>query len=363
MYTTAELIALTLLPGISSDLLRRIVDGVSTFDRFRSLSPRELALLGLKRVTIEALMGGWGGWDEGERQVELCLSAGGDILTWWDNRYPALLRQIYAPPVLLYARGSLAPPDADGVAIVGTRGASMYGRLSAERYATACAAAGVSVISGLARGIDSYAHSAVLRAGGRTVAIVACGVDRIAPTSSARLAEKIMGSGAIVSEHPFGVQAVPAYFPRRNRIISGMTRGTVVIESDERGGSMITAGFALDQNREVFALPGPVTSPKSRGTNQLIRTDRARLTQEPGDMLEVMGYCVALPSEQRKGLRAEDLTAFEARVYDALEVEPIHVDALCERTDLASSDVLVALLTLEFKGLVRQMAGKLFLRE
>lgn len=316
----------------------------------------------MKRGTIEGVRNLGRLHDEGVRLLEVGAAIGGGVVTCWDDTYPALLKEIYASPAILYMRGTLTSGDGEGVAIVGTRAASTYGRLAAERYAAACASAGIAVVSGLARGIDSYAHTATLQGGGRTVAVVASGVDRIAPVPSERLAEKIARSGAIISEHPFGVQAVPSYFPRRNRIISGVTKGTLVIESDERGGSMITAGFAMDQNREVFALPGPVTSPKSRGTNLLIRTDRARLTQTPHDMLEALGYRASLPPEQEKVVRREEMTVFEARVHDVLGGEPLHIDTLCELTDLPSSDVLVALLTLEFKGLARQMAGKMFLR-
>jgi len=365
MYTTAQVIALTMVPGMSSTATRRVVESDIDFDMLSSVPADRLVQLGLRRTAIEAMglretLGSLLG--EGERQLAVARETSSDVMTWWDSSYPPLLREIYAPPVVLYTRGQMVSNDCDGVAIVGTRSASTYGRLSAERYAQACAASGVTVVSGLARGVDSFAHAAALLAGGRTLAVVACGLDRIAPLDSVRLAGRIEHGGAILSEHRFGIQAMPAYFPQRNRIISGMTRGVVVIESDERGGSMITAGFALDQNREVFALPGLVTSPKSRGTNQLIRTDRARLTQSPEDVLEALGYRVALPGTMTSAVHPHDLTLFESRVIDAVGLEPLHVDTLCELTELPSNDVLVALLTLEFKGLVRQMAGKMFVR-
>ncbi len=191
--------------------------------------------------------------------------------------------------------------------------------------------------------------------------MVASGLDRISPSISANFARRIASCGSVISEYPFGVKAIPAYFPQRNRIISGISAATLVIESDLRGGAMITAGFALDQNREVFALPGPISSPKSRGANLLIRTDRARLTQEPADLLESLGYRIPPPSNARVGGDTE-LTIFEQQVHDLLTAEPLHIDLLCERTGLAVTEVLVSLLTLEFKGLVRQMAGRMFLR-
>jgi DNA processing protein len=193
--------------------------------------------------------------------------------------------------------------------------------------------------------------------------VVASGLDRIEPVIAAKLAERIVGSsGAVISEYPFGTRALRPYFPQRNRIISGIVAGTVIVESGEKGGAMITAGFALDQGREIFAVPGPITAPGSRGTNLLIRTDRARLTQSPDDVLQALGHLLPATDPRGDARSRDDLSLFEAKIFHALGDEPVHVDDICETTGLASSDVLVHLLALEFKGLVRQMAGKMFLR-
>jgi DNA processing protein len=299
--------------------------------------------------------------EEADRQMERAVELGVRIIQLPDDDYPPMLREIYSPPVTLYVLGELTDADQAAVAIVGTRNATTYGRMVAERYAGTIASAGVTVVSGLARGVDMFAHTAALDASGRTIAVVASGLDKIGPFQAARLAEKIASNGAVICEYPFGVRAMPAYFPQRNRIISGITSGTLVVESDERGGAMITAGFALDQNREVFAVPGSISSPKSRGTNLLIRSDRARLTQQPEDLLDALGYHIPTPAADTKTEDVE-LSMFERRILDVLGAEPVHVDALCEETKLAASEVLVSLLGLEFKGLVRQMAGKMFLR-
>jgi DNA processing protein len=361
MLTTRQILALWLLQGTTSIGLRTIVDRGMGLDDILVASADELAALGLRRAAIASL----GAIDEAltraDEQIARAATLGATIVTLWDERYPPRLREIYAPPVVLFALGTLDAADEQSIAIVGTRGASTYGRLTAERYAGECAAAGITVVSGLARGIDIYAHSAAMASGGRTIAVVASGLDTISPSTSAQLARRIAAQGCVLTEHALGVKAIPAFFPQRNRIISGIASGTVVVESDIKGGAMITAGFALDQNRDVFAVPGPVTSPKSRGTNHLIRTDRARLTQEPLDVLDALGYHVPIP-DSRPGADLAQLSIFEQQIYDALGAEPQHIDDLTDRTGLAANELLVSLLQLEFKGLARQMAGKMFLR-
>jgi DNA processing protein len=356
-------IALGLLPGITSTAFRALVECGASFEEIASAPPEDLASLGLRRAAIEALAHPEPYLEHGREQVELCSRHDARFLLYRDPEFPPLLNEIYAPPNFLFVRGTLEPRE-EMIAVVGTRTASIYGRLAAERYAAEIARAGVAVASGLARGIDTVAHAAALDAGGRTVAVIASGLDCITPHAASLLASRIAHSGAVVSEYPFGTRALRPYFPQRNRIISGMARGTVVIESDERGGAMITAGFALDQNREVFAVPGPISSPQSRGTNLLIRTDRARLTQSPLDLLEALGLRVPVPPEQRGAAErpAEELTLFERTILDAVGDDPVHVDVIGEAAGLDASDVLVSLLTLEFKGMVRQMAGKMFVR-
>ncbi|MDB5033277.1 MAG: processing protein [Chlorobi bacterium] len=361
MLSQPDILALGYLPGITSAALRALAESGASFREIITAPDEELAALGLRRAALSAIRASEPYMERAAAQVGMAAKLGAAIIQFWDDRYPDALRQIYAPPITLYVMGEIQEGDARAIAIVGTRGASVYGRLAAERYAERFAFAGVTVVSGLARGIDTYAHAAAMRAGGRTIAVIASGLDAIQPAISAGLAERIRDHGAVISEYPFGVKALRPYFPQRNRIVSGISAGTVVVESDERGGALITAGFALDQGREVFAVPGPISSPKSRGTNMLIRTDRARLTQSPEDLLDAVGYHIPIP-ERDGAAPAPDLSLFEQQIYDVLGGEPVHVDAICDATEMASNEVLVNLLSLEFKGLVRQMAGKMFLR-
>lgn len=357
-----EIMALGMLPGIASAAARALVESGASFEEIINAPPADLASIGLRRAALTAvpLLAGYA--DAADAQIERAGRFGGSIVHFWSEAYPRCLREIYAPPTVLYVWGELSEADEHAVAVVGTRHATMYGRLVAETYAREFARAGVTVVSGLARGIDSFAHVAALKAGGRTIAVVASGLDEIQPAYAAELAARLRGQGAVITEYPFGVKALRPYFPQRNRIISGMAAGTVIVESDEKGGGMITAGFALDQNREVFAVPGSINAEKSRGTNLLIRTDRARLTQTPADVLDQLGYHVAAPERAPSDSIPAALTAFERLIYDELTAEPRHVDAIGEAAGLAPQDVLVSLLGLEFKGLVRQMAGRMFLR-
>jgi DNA processing protein len=362
MLSTLHILTLGFLPGITSTALRGLVESGVPFREIVQAPPEDLASVGLRRQTIESLSNIVPYLERATRQIETAEKHEASIVHYWNDAYPERLRQIYSPPSALYVKGTLTEEDGRAIAIVGTRSASVYGRLAAERYAEEFVTAGITVVSGLARGIDTYAHAAALKAGGRTIAVIASGLDEIAPTYAAQLAERITDNGAVVTEYPFGVKALPAYFPQRNRIISGMTTATTVVESDERGGAMITAGFARDQGRELFAVPGPIYSPKSRGTNLLIRTDRARLTQAPADMLDSLGYHITAAHTVGNVPRPGELNAFEQRIYEALDGEPRHVDTICETTGLAASEVLVNLLSLEFKGLARQLAGKMFVR-
>jgi DNA processing protein len=362
MLSLRHILALNFLPGITSTAVRALIECGSSFDEIVRAAPDDLASLGLRRGAIEGMRSIVDCLERADAQIEAAANYGAHIIHIQDDGYPERLRQIYSAPAILYIHGSLLPEDEASIAIVGTRIATTYGRLAAEQYATEFVRAGITVVSGLARGIDQYAHAAAMEAGGRTIAVIASGIDEIQPGYSARFALRVAEQGAVVSEYPFGVKAVPAYFPQRNRIISGLSSGTVVVESDQKGGALITASFAMDQNRDVFALPGPITSPKSRGTNLLIRSDRARLTQSPEDVLDALGYHVPVPLAINGNEAPPGLTAFEQRIYEVLTAEPTHIDLLSEATGLAASDILVNLLSLEFKGLVRQMAGKMFLR-
>lgn len=362
MLSPQHILALGFVPGMTLETLRTLLDTRHSLNALLGLSDEELARMKVKGKTMRAMRDMAPYLREAEHQMKCAEDFGAAIIHLPDDNYPASLREIWSAPITLYVWGTFTGEDERAVSIVGTRSASVYGRITAEKYAGEFARAGITVVSGLARGIDTYAHRATIKGGGKTVAVIASGLDCIQPALSAELAREISKHGAVITEYPFGVKAMPAYFPQRNRIISGMTKGTVVVESDEKGGALITARFALDQNREVFAVPGPISSPKSNGTNELIRTDRGRLTRSPADVLEALGYRISMPGIAEQTQQMPEMTLFEEKIYTLLGAEPVHADTLCKQSGFPPGQLMATLLTLEFKGLARQMAGKMFLR-
>lgn len=365
-WTLDEVLALSLVPRIKSVDLRHLAERYVSLEALLHAAPAEIHKARIASdtlfsgtVTASSLM------EAAHKQHELCNSQQVRIVSFWDDDYPALLKEIFYPPTLLYVRGNLQAPDAAAVAIVGTRHCTDYGKMVTEQYAEYCAASGIIVVSGLATGVDTFAHKATLAKGGITYAVIASGIDKISPNISAQRAREISESGAVVSEYPCGTVAQPAYFPRRNRIISGIAQGTLVVESGERGGSLITAQFAIDQNRELFAVPGRIYSERSKGTNLLLQRSQAQLTLTPHDMLQTLGFAGKESSSSAQSATSEapaELDGLERSIYKELDGDPIHIEALSTRTGLAAQDLLVPLLELEFKGLVRQLAGKQFMR-
>jgi DNA processing protein len=265
-----------------------------------------------------------------------------------------MLREIPGAPPLIYVRGSLSPADDWSVAIVGTRSPTTYGREVAYTLARDLAGAGVSIVSGLALGIDSIAHEATLAAGGRTVAVLGSGVDLPYPARNRGLAERIIAQGALVSDFPLGTAPVAANFPPRNRIISGLSRATLVVEAGEQSGALITVGFALDQGRDVFAVPGPIFSRQSAGCNRLIR-DGAALVRSVDDLLADLDLTVA--SVQREARIDLPVDPDEAALLALLSGEPRHIDELGREANMPAPVVAAALALLELKGLARQPAA------
>ncbi len=280
-------------------------------------------------------------------------------LTWDDPAYPARLKEIYDPPPVLYVRGELLEGDEWAVSVVGTRRPTPYGRQVAEEIAFALAGHRICVVSGLARGIDAIAHRAALEAGGRTLAVLACGLDMVYPPEHAKLAREIMDRGALVSDYPLGTQPRGDYFPRRNRIMSGLSLGVLVVEGDVKSGAMITARLALEQNREVFAVPGSIFSPQSRGTNSLIQ-EGAKLVQRVEDVLEELNLTMVPQQMEMKELIPA--TDTEAALLRHISKEPVHIDDVCRQSGLPVSTVSSVLAMLELKGLVRQMGPMAYVR-
>ncbi len=361
-WTLQEILALSLVPRMRAVDLRKFVEEYVSLEALLQAAPTELQKVRLGNDTLfsqttATLL------EAADKQLSLCEESSVRILTFWDDEYPALLKEIFYPPTLLYVLGRLQAPDAAAIAIVGTRNCTDYGKMVAEQYAEHFASSGIVVVSGLATGVDTFAHKAAVKHGGITYAVIASGIDKINSGSASNLAREIGEKGAILSEYPCGVPAQQAYFPRRNRIISGVSQGTLVVQSGEKGGSLITAQFTIDQNRELFAVPGQIYSERSKGTNMLIQRSQAHLTLSPQDMLQTLGLLRADSPQKASAETLPDLDKLEAAVYKELSGgEAIHIEALSAKTNLAVQDLLVLLLQLEFKGYVRQMAGKQFMQ-
>lgn len=289
-----------------------------------------------------------------ERVWEDIQSRGIDVLTWEDEGYPTRLRDVDNAPPVLYLRGTINSDDDWAVAIVGTRRATSYGRQVTEKIARELAHNGVTVVSGMARGIDGVAHRAALDAGGRTLAVLGSGVDRIYPPEHRRLAEDIISQGALVSDYPPGTPPEGRNFPPRNRIIAGLSLATVVVEAGKRSGALITSDFALEQGREVFAVPGSVLAPQSRGPNRLIQQGAHPLLH-PKEILETLE--LSMLTEQRQARTVLPSNPSEAQIFDVLGYESLHVDEIQVQTGMPIEEVTATLAMMELKGMVRKVGG------
>ena len=281
-------------------------------------------------------------------------------ITWHDSDYPSLLKEIYDLPPVLFVRGELVPDDSRSVAVVGTRKPTAYGREVAHRLTYDLAHSGVTIVSGLARGIDAVAHRAAMDAGQRTLAVLDSGLDVMYPQEHAKLAEEISENGALISEHALGVRPDAQNFPRRNRIMGGMTLGTLVVEAGESSGALIAARHALEQNREVFSVPGNIFSPSSRGTNSLIRDSAAKLVIDAKDVLEELNLSSVERQLEMVALFPDDES--EATVLGYVTFDPIHIDEIIRGSGIAISTVSSVLAMMELKGLVKQVGGMNYIR-
>lgn len=276
------------------------------------------------------------------------------VILWEDENYPQLLRNIAQPPPVLYVRGSLLPEDDWAVALVGTRRMTPYGRQVTEELATLLAQNGGTVVSGMARGVDAIAHQTAIRSGGRTLAVLGCGVDRVYPPEHRALAEQIIQQGALISDYAPGTPPDAVNFPPRNRIIAGLSRAIVVIEAGETSGALITADFAAEQGREVFAVPGSIHAPQSKGPNRLIQNG-ARPLLNPTEVLEMLNLNRVV--EQRAARKALPADPLESQLLTLLSQEPLHVDELGMMAELPIAQISSALAMMELKGMVRQVGG------
>ena len=282
------------------------------------------------------------------------------IITVWDKEYPPLLKKIYDPPLLFYFKGNFAENDNYSISVVGTRIPTNYGKIQAEKFSKELTEQRITIVSGLARGIDSIAHKTVLKNNGRTIAVIGSGLDVIYPPENKNLFDEITEKGVVISEYKLGTKPDAPNFPKRNRIISGLSLGCLIVETGSSGGAMQTASFALDQNREVFAVPGNLGIKQSEGTNLLIQKGEAKLVSTAEDILVELE--LKLKPVLGKNIPKEntELNLFEEKIIASLNNEPLQIDKIASITNLSTSDCLVHLLSLEFKGLVKQLPGKMF---
>jgi DNA processing protein len=298
------------------------------------------------------------------KDMETLERLGARVITRWDPDYPLNLQEIYDPPALLFVRGSLVPGDRRAVAVVGTRNPTHYGIKMAEALTRDLVLAGVSVVSGLARGIDAVCHRTALKHSGRTIGVVGCGIDVVYPREHRELVEEMVDSGAVISEFRPGVPPLATNFYRRNRIVSGLVKGVVVVEAGRTSGSLITANHAAEQNREVFAVPGNVVNPRSAGPHLLLKQG-AGLVESAQDVLKALFEPFRAPVQSslfEKQQPRDELSDMGNNVLCALDPDPVPIDFLCETLGMDAGTLSAVLLELELNGLARQHPGKMFSR-
>ncbi len=346
-------IGFNLIKGIGAVRMQGLVTYFGDLESAWRADAADLMEAGLGAKLAEKVVGARNQIDL--EQVSAKIEAQGiKVLTWADEEYPVRLKEIDQPPPVLYIRGEYLMDDLFAVAIVGTRKVTPYGRQVTEEIASFLASNGITVISGLARGVDAIAHQTALRAGGRTMAVLGSGVDKIYPPEHRGLAEQIMQRGAVMSDYAVGTPPDASNFPPRNRIISGLSLAVVVIEAAETSGALITADFAAEQGREIFAVPGSILAPQSKGTNRLIQKG-AQLLLTPDDLMQALDLTRMDKQKAARKILPSDET--EAVLLNALGSEPLHVDEIRNQTALPIEKISAALIMMELKGMVRQVGG------
>ncbi|MFA5260732.1 MAG: DNA-processing protein DprA [Candidatus Omnitrophota bacterium] len=371
MTEKEAVVVLNAVPGLSNRMVLRLVEQLGTAAAVLEAGPRTLA--GIRGVSPAAIKNiGCFKQDEFLREEHtLCSKLKVQVTTCWETPFPRILKQIPDCPVVLYHKGDIRPEDETSVAIIGSRHATVYGRLMAEQLASRLAAWGITIVSGMARGIDSAAHTGSLKARGRTLAVLGCGLNWIYPPENEGLMDDISRHGAVLSEFPLKTAPLRYNFPRRNRIISGLSLGVIVVEAHRRSGALITSRFALEQGREVFSIPGRIDQPAAWGTNQLIK-DGAKLVLRVEDVLEEhripLRNCLShqfLSDDHsvrnRSGSTADmSMTTGQQSVYDNLEDQPVHIDRLAVKCQKTGTDIMEALLQLELRGFVKRWPGQYY---
>ncbi len=357
-----DLLRLSCVPGVGPQRLRALVGHFHSAAAVLAASAKELSRVpGIDRTTsaqISAFQ------DNGfaEQQVDLIEKSGARMVTYWDDDYPPYLKQVYDAPPTLFVKGAIEDRDQFGIAVVGSRSPSTYGRAAAAKLASELSQRGLTIVSGLAHGVDAIAHKSALDSGGRTIAVLGSGLDKVYPAENTHLFGRIAETAAVVSEFPMGTLPDRPNFPRRNRLISGLSLGVIVVEAGERSGALITASMALEQNREVFAVPGNIDSRRSVGCNNLLK-EGAQVVTCSDDVIAVLAPQLrpilhAAPSQPVD----VPLTREEASVVAMLSNEPMHIDRIAKESNNTTGQALSILLSLELKNVVKQHPGKLFAR-
>ncbi len=360
MTSREAYIALNMIDEVGPVRVRALLDRFGTPEAILDASRQDLMQVQGVGDEVARNVTGWREAIDLASELDRIDKAGIRVVTRDDADYPKRLREIYDPPLVLYVRGVLNERDALAVGVVGSRRTSLYGQEMSRKLAYQLARVGVTVVSGLARGIDAAAHKGALQAKGRTVAVIGCGIDTVYPPENNKLADEIVEKGgAVVSEFPFGVKPDRQNFPMRNRVISGWSIGVVVVEANLKSGALITAKQAMEQGREVFAVPGRADSVLSRGTNKLIK-DGAKLTEDLEDILGEFGYL--FPKEKQASETAIQLSDVERQVMASIGEEEVVVDEIIRATGLTSASVSATLLGLEMKRIVKQLPGRQYAR-
>ena len=349
------------VPGVGNVTFRRLLERFDAPGAALAASPKELgAVRGVTPAVVEAI--GEVAWKRfAEEECRRLAGSGARLVTFTSADYPKTLFEIPDPPPFLYVRGELRSNEL-AVAIVGSRRATSYGLLTTRRLAESLAGHGVAVISGMARGVDTEAHKGAIQAGGRTIGVLGCGIDKVYPPENRKLFDEVSETGCLVSEFPLGTLPLAENFPRRNRIISGLSRGVLVVEASEKSGSLITAQYALDHGRDVFAVPGNISFSACRGSNNLIKQG-AKLVDCVEDILDELPGYLAGNREcalEQAAARTFSLTPKEAAVYELLARSSLHIDDIIAQTELTAGEVSSMLLHLELKGAVTPLPGKHF---
>ena len=357
-------LALTRIKGLGCISFKKLASHFADPTQSLSATAAELsAIEGIDRKAVDGLLA-FTQWDEVEQEVQRAEEAGVKIIPFGSGIYPARLRSIADPPPCLYVKGEIRREDDKAVAVIGTRSASHYGRRVARDLCRGLASLGFTVISGMARGIDGVAHDEALNAGGRTIAVLGSGVDRAYPPEHRKLYDRISENGAVISELPLGAPPLAFNFPARNRLISGLSAGVVVVEATEKSGSLITAAIALEQGREVFAVPGEVGSSRSRGGHRLIRQG-AKLVENVDDILEEIAPQLVARDRQPAALRTlpVDAQSETHKIFDLLQERSLHIDEVIEASGFSASRVSQILLELELQGFLKQLPGNRYSAE